>query len=129
MLTGFHRTKWFLPLFSVTLGVGFQTALWVGGDPVQGLISLAIMAGLALFLLVAGGSETVSGLRGDGKDERFARIDLVATAIAGNVLIGMILALCGWEWAHGRDGNPYVPLGAITGVVYLVSVVVLRLRS
>lgn len=37
--------------------------------------------------------------------------------------------MCLWEWAHGRDGTPYVPLGAVTGVVYLAAVAVLRLRG
>jgi hypothetical protein len=129
MLTGFHRTKWFLPLFSVALGVGFLTALWVGGDPVQGLISLAIMAGLGVFLLVAGGSETVRGLRGDGKDERFARIDLVATAIAGNVLIGMILALCAWEWPMVATGIRTCRSARSPALSTSCRVVVLRLRS
>jgi hypothetical protein len=108
---------------------GHVRGVLIGGDPVDGLASLGVMSGLALFLLAAGRSETVRGLRGDGRDERFARIDLAATAIAGNVLIGMVLALCMWEWAHGRDGTPYAPLGAITGLVYIASVVVLRLRG
>jgi hypothetical protein len=34
------------------------------------------MAGFGLFILVAGRSETIRGLRGDGRDERFAQIDL-----------------------------------------------------
>ena len=37
--------------------------------------------------------------------------------------------MCAWEWAHGRDGSPYVQLGAIGGVAYLVAVVALRLRG
>jgi len=68
-------------------------------------------------------------LRGDGRDERFARLDLVATAIAGNVLIGIVIGACVWEWAHGRDGTPFVQLGAVAGVAYILALGFLRWRS
>ena len=42
---------------------------------------------------------------------------------------GLVITLCMWEWAHGRDGTPYAPLGAITGVTYIAAVVMLRLRG
>ena len=69
------------------------------------------------------------GLRGDGRDEYWARIDLHATALAGSFAIGLILVMCVWEWAHGRDGTPYVQLGALTGVAYVASIGFLRWRS
>jgi hypothetical protein len=122
------RTKWFLPLFSIGLGLAMLIAFWIGDDPQSGLTSLGIMTGLALVVLLGGRSETVRGLRGDGRDERFAWIDQTATLIAGQVLLGAVLALCLWEWAHGRDGWPYVPLGALTGVTYLVALAFLRWR-
>jgi len=87
------------------------------------------MAVAALVFAVGGRSETIRGLRGDGRDERFARIDLVATAIAGNLLITLVIAMCLWEWAHGRDGTPYVQLGAVTGVSYVLAVAFLRWRG
>jgi hypothetical protein len=123
------KTWWFLPLFSLALGVACFTAFVIGGDTGAGVSSFLIMAVLALVFAVGGRSETIRGLRGDGRDERFARIDLVATAIAGNVLIGLVIAMCLWEWAHGRDGTPYAQLGAITGVAYIVGVAFLRWRS
>ncbi len=87
------------------------------------------MTVLGLLILLGGRSETIRGLRGDGRDERFARLDLVATAIAGNVLIGVIGA-CVWEWAHGRDGTPpFVQLGAVAGVAYILALGFLRWRS
>jgi hypothetical protein len=36
---------------------------------------------------------------------------------------------CGWEWAHGRDGSPFVQLGAIAGLAYIAGLVILRVRS
>ncbi len=127
--TTMFRSKWFLPGISVALGLAFLAALWAGGKPTDGLFSLAVMTGVALLFLLGGRSETIRGLRGDGRDERFARLDLVATAIAGNVLIALVIGACIWEWAHGRDGSPYVQLGAITGVTYVLAVGFLRWRG
>ena len=52
------------------------------------------------------------------RGEYWQRIDVHATALAGHVLIVAILGMCAWEWGHGRDGSPYVQLGAIAGVAY-----------
>ncbi|MBA3347641.1 MAG: hypothetical protein H0T13_03685 [Actinobacteria bacterium] len=128
-MTAVHRTKWFLPGLSLAFGLAFLGALWAGGNPEDGVFSLGVMVVFGLLILIGGRSETIRGLRGDGRDERFARLDLVATAIAGNVLIAMVLSACVWEWAHGRDGSPYVQLGSITGVVYLAAVGFLRWRG
>ena len=86
-MTALHKTKWFLPLFSVALGVLFCTALWAGGERRAGIESLAIMSGLGLVVLLGGRSDLIRGLRGDGRDEYWQRIDVHATALAGNVLI------------------------------------------
>ena len=40
-----------------------------------------------IVLLRPGRSETVRGLRGDGRDERFAQIDLQATALSPGWLL------------------------------------------
>ncbi len=37
------RSKWFLPLFACALGLVMLAAESIGGDPVGGLVSLAIM--------------------------------------------------------------------------------------
>ena len=87
------------------------------------------MAVLGLGILLGGRSDMIRGLRGDGRDEYWQRLDVHATALAGNVAIGAILVMCAWEWAHGRDGSPYVQLGALSGVAYVVALGVLRWRS
>ena len=56
-------------------------------------------------ILLGGRSELVRGLRGDGRDEYWARLDLHATALAGIVLITVVIGMCVWEWAHGRSGR------------------------
>lgn len=127
--TMLFRSKWFLPAFSLALGLAFLAALWAGGKPIDGVFSLGVMTVFGLLILLGGRSETIRGLRGDGRDERFARLDLVATAIAGNVLIGIVIGACIWEWAHGRSGSPFTQLGAVAGVAYILGVGFLRWRS
>jgi multisubunit Na+/H+ antiporter MnhB subunit len=85
------RSRWFLPLFAVVLGLLVFVAQWVGGDPDGGLVSFAIVAGFGLLVLLGGRSETIRGLRGDGRDERFRKIDIHATAIAGVAVITAII--------------------------------------
>jgi hypothetical protein len=81
-------------------------------------------------LILAGGrSETIRGLRGDGRDERFRQIDVAATAIAGLVVITAVIVGFLVEVARGHDGSPYAQLGALGGVAYLVAVAVLRVRG
>lgn len=123
------RTRWFLPLFSLALGVLCLTAFWIGDDPRSGLWALVIMAGFGLLLLLGGRSEMIRGLRGDGRDEYWRRIDVHASYLAGLATIGLIIGMCLWEWAHGRSGTPYVQLGALSGVAYLGALALLRLRS
>jgi 4-hydroxybenzoate polyprenyltransferase len=120
--------RWFLPAFSLLLGFGSLTAFWVGGNLHDGLFALAVLAGVGLVFLVGGRSETIRGLRGDARDEYWAGLDRDASLIAGLVAIGLLIVLCLWEWAHGRDGSPYSQVAAVSGVAYIVSFVALRLR-
>jgi hypothetical protein len=123
------RSKWFLPLFCLGLGVVVLAASWLGGHPATGAIALAVMAGFGLFLLLAGRSETIRGLRGDGRDERFAQIDLRATAAAGLALI--ITLIVSWlvQVARGHNGSPYDWLAAIAGLAYVLAVALFRWRG
>jgi hypothetical protein len=123
------RSKWFLPLLSVALGIVVFTAQWIGGDPGSGLVSFGIIAGFGALILLGGRSETIRGLRDDGRDERFRMIDIHATALAGlAVTLAFIVAFI-VELAKGRSGNPYGWLGAIGGITYLAAIVVFRIRG
>ena len=79
--------------------------------------------------MVFGRSETVRGLRGPGRDERWAKIDITATAITGSVLIAVIIGAFLVEVAQGEDGEPWSQLGALGGATYIVAVALLRWRS
>ena len=123
------RSKWFVPLLSVALGIVVFAAQWIGGDPGSGLVSYGIMAGFGALILLGGRSETIRGLRGDGRDERFRMIDIHATALAGLAVISAIIIAFIVELAKGHSGNPYGWLGAIGGTTYLVAIVVFRIRG
>ena len=123
------RTKWFLPLFAVALGAVVFVAQWIGGSAQSGLVSFAILAGFGALILLGGRSETIRGLRGDGRDERFRMIDIHATALAGLAVILAILVAFIVELAKGHNGNPYGWLGALGGLTSLVAIVIFRIRG
>lgn len=123
------RSKWSVPLLAVSMGLIIFAAQWIGGSLAGGLVSLAILTGAGILVLVSGRSETIRGLRGDGRDERFAQIDLQATAAAGLAVIIAIIIAFVVEVARGHSGAPFTWLGAIAGLAYLLSVVTLRRRG
>ena len=123
------RSKWLLPAFSLMLGAIMLGAQWIGGHPGEGVISLAIMALFGAAILFGGRSETIRGLRGDGRDERFRAIDVHATAVAGTVVILAVIIGFLVEMARGHDGQPFTWLGALGGAAYLAAVAVLRIRT
>ena len=123
------KSKWFVPAFCVVLGFVVFVAQWIGGDPRSGLVSLAILAGFGLLILLGGRSETVRGLRGDGRDERFRRIDIHATALAGLAMIVAVIVGFLIELARGHNGDPYGWLGAIGGITYIAAIIVFRIRG
>ena len=123
------RSRWFLPLFSAGMGIVTLAAAWVGGQFATGIIGLGVMTGFGLLILLTGRSETVRGLRGDGRDERFAQIDLRATAAAGLVLIVTLIVSWLAEIARGHSGSPYDWLCAIGGLAYLLAIALFRWRG
>lgn len=123
------RSKWWLPLFSVAVGGVVLTAQAIGGHAGSGLVSFGIMVALAAVFAFGGRSETIRGLRGDGRDERFAQIDLRASWVAGMTILVATLVAFIVEMARGHNGNPFTWLAALGGAGYIAAVVVLRVRS
>ncbi len=125
----FH-SRWWLPAVSLVLGAIMLAAFAIGGNTRDGLQAFAVMAGVAaLFAFGASRSETLGGLGGPGRDERWAMIDLRASALAGFVLITVVIGAWLYEIANGEDGSPYAQLGAIAGLAYIVGLVIGRLRT
>ncbi len=125
----FWRSRWWMPAFCVFLGILILTASWIGDRPEDGLTGLGVMTALGLVFLLGGRSDTVAGLGGPRRDERWQSIDLRATAAAGSVLVLAIIGSWLYELAQGRDGEPYSLLGALGGLAYVVAVLVLRRRG
>lgn len=122
------HSKWTIPVFSLVLGLVLLGANIAGKQLALGLWSLGVMVVFGLVVLLGGRSETIRGLRGDGRDERFAMLDLQATAIAGLALIIAVIVAFIVEVARGNSGEPYDWLGAIAGLAYLGAIVFLRIR-
>jgi hypothetical protein len=118
-----------MPSFCLLLGGLVLAANWIGGDLGTGLRSSALFVVLAAVFLFARRSETLQGLGGPGRDERWAMIDLRATAFAGGAVIVVVAGAWLWELSQGEDGNPYTWIMATGGLAYIVAVVVARLRS
>ena len=124
------RSKWYLPSFSLVLGLVMLAVSLLGGHPVQGLVSLAVLAAFGLFILLAGRrSETIRGLSGEGRDERFAQIDLQASALAGLAVIVALIVAWLVTTARGQSGQPYDWLLAIAGLAYVLAVGWFRWRG
>jgi hypothetical protein len=75
------------------LGVLCLAAFWIGDDPTMGVVALGVMSGLALVLLAGGRSDMIRGLRGDGRDDYWERIDVHASYLAGMVTISVIIGM------------------------------------
>jgi hypothetical protein len=125
----FLHSKWWLLTLCLGLGVVILAVSWLGGQLSVGLIGLAVMAGFGVLLvLVTDHSETVRGLS-IGRDERFAQIDLRATAVTGLVLVVTVIVAWLIEIARGHSGQPYDWLGAIGGLAYLAAIAFFRWRG
>jgi hypothetical protein len=123
------RSRYFMPLFTLFLGALVFTAFAIGGDLTNGLFAIPLFVGIAAVFFFARRNETIQGLGGPGRDERWAMIDLTATAATGAVLIAVVIGCWLVEIAKGHDGSPYGQLGAIAGLAYILSVAILRKRG
>jgi drug/metabolite transporter (DMT)-like permease len=125
----FTRSRWWMPAFALLIGVIMFVAFAIGGDVTGGAISLAIMAGAGALFLFGRRGETLRGIGGPERDERWEMIDLRAVAYTGLVLITFIIGGFLYEVARGEDGSPYTLMGAVGGLSYVLFVALLRRRS
>jgi hypothetical protein len=124
------RSRWWTPLFSLGLGAVIFTAFAIGGNTGDGTMAFAVMGAVAVVFLIGSiRSETLSGIGGSGRDERWQAIDLRASAFSG---FAVTLAVAGgwlYELAQGNDGSPYGQLLAVGGIAYILGIAFLRWRG
>jgi hypothetical protein len=125
----FMRSRWFMPLYILFLGALVAGALALGGDTRDSVYCVVLFAAVAALFYFGKRSETLQGLGGPGRDERWTMIDLTATALAGTVVLLVLIGCWLYELASGRDGSPYGQLLALSGVAYIAAVAFLRFRS
>src|SRR3954453_14397470 len=100
-----YRTRWFMPGFCVLLAALVFTAFAIGGNAGEGAVSAGGLLLLgAVFLFGARRPEPPAGLGGPGRDERWAHIDVHATALAGIALVIAIIGAWLVDVARGGDG-------------------------
>ena len=132
MQTAMHswwRNRWWAPLYSLGLGTIVFAAFAIGGNAADGAKAFALFVIVAaLFWFGGPRSDTLGGLGGTGRDERWAAIDLRASAFGGFVVILATAGAWLYELAHGRAGDPYGQLLAVGGIAYIAAVVLLRRR-
>ncbi|HEY4975735.1 MAG TPA: hypothetical protein VII05_00090 [Gaiellaceae bacterium] len=100
------KTKLLVLATMVLLGIGNTTSTWIRGDHRKALESLALVAVIALFLLLAGRTER---LRRQlfATDERADAIGLFAAAWAGFAMMVTTFVIFEVEFARGHSGEPY----------------------
>ena len=128
-MRGCKTSKWVVPAFSVAMGLVLLGAGILGHHVGDGLFGLGVMTALGAVFAFGGRSETIRGLRGDGRDERFHAMDARATLASGSVLLIAVLVAYVVSVASGDSGEPYSWLGAIAGVTYLASIAWMRIRG
>ena len=112
-----YRTRWFMPAFSLFLGRADARRVLDRRQPRPGrCLAAGVMAFVAaLFYFGAPPLGDARRPRRPGRDERWERIDVHATALAGIVLVLVIIGAWLVEVAQGQDGSPYAQLGAVGG--------------
>ena len=112
---GLTRTRWWLPLFSVFLGVLCLTALWIGDDLGMGLFAFGLMAAIAgaihihwLALLV--GPFAILGFFAGERRRRLEQLQELNRAYRGTALVlGDVVEQQRWCQLDWRERRPCCP--------------------
>ena len=129
-MSNWWRSRWWAPLYCLGIGAIVFAAFAIGGNAADGAKAFALFLAVAVvFWFGAPRSDTLGGLGGSGRDERWAAIDLRASAFGGFVVILATAGAWLYELADGRDGDPYGRLLAVGGLAYVVAIAFLRRRA
>lgn len=128
-MRGCKTSKWTIPVVSLGLGAAVCAAMTIAGRLGDGLWCLGTMVIFAGVFAFGGRSETIRGLRGDGRDERFHAMDMRATLTAGTVVMIAVIVASVVSAVNGHNGAPYNWLAALAGLTYIASIAWLRIRG
>jgi hypothetical protein len=100
------RSRWAMPVVCLAIGAMIFAAFAIGDKPGEGVGALVLFVVIAaVFAFGAHRSDTIGGLGGPRRDERWEGIDLRATAFSGLVLIGIVLGSWLVEIAQARTAS------------------------
>jgi hypothetical protein len=111
------------------MGAVVCAALILAGRVSDGLWCMGTMVVFAGVFAFGGRSETIRGVRGDGRDERFHAMDMRATLISGTVVMFAVVVASVISAVDGHDGAPYNWLAALGGLTYLAGIAWGRIRG
>jgi hypothetical protein len=114
----------------VLVGVLIGAAEWIsGGGLARALVGAAIPIGYAVVVVYLGRRHaTASVLAGQPVDERWASINLEASAWSLGISAVFILGAFVWTLASGGPWQPYALVGAVLALAYVGSLLYLQAR-
>ena len=124
-------SRWWAPGYSLALGAIVFAAFAIGGNAADGTKALALFrdrrrrcSGSAPHARTRRAASAAPAAM-----QRWAAIDLRASAFGGFVVILAAAGAWLYELAEGRDGDPYGQLLAVGGIAYVAAIAFLRRRS
>ena len=117
-------------LVGIVIGILMGVVEWVsGGGPGMTVVLAAIPIGYALVVMYLGQRHaTASVLAGQPVDERWASINLEASAWTLGVTTVVILGAFLWAYASDGPWLPFALMGCVIAVTYVGSLLVLQGR-
>lgn len=117
-------------LVGVLAGLAIGAAEWVsGGGPGMTLLMAAIpIAYAAVVYSLARHHATASVLAGEPQDERWAAINLEASAWTLGLTAVVLLGAFIWTYMSGGQWLPFALIGAVIAVTYVASLLYLQAR-
>jgi hypothetical protein len=121
---------WAVPVVCVLAAAGYAAVFLAHGKVVDAVLAAAVMLAYGgLLIALSRRSEIAALLRGTGRDERRALIDLRASALALYAVIILTLAMTFIELAKGREPGPWAIVAAVGGAAYLAGIVIFSRRT
>jgi hypothetical protein len=122
--------NWAVPVVCVLAAAGYAAVFLAHGKVVDAIVAAGVMLAYGgLLIALSRRSEIAALLRGTGRDERRALIDLRASALALYAVIILTLTMTFIELARGRGPGAWGIVAAVGGAAYLAGVVIFSHRT